>query len=1014
MEHVVEPWPEGAAGKTAPNEVDGHEGGHASNAGFLVRRDRLIQKLGATGGQAGISVICAPDGFGKTALLLQYVSVVQSDPSRGSARLVDASSLDVTELGRVVQTCSDELEPVLHPLLAIDGVPAMDETEADQLAALLGAVNERGIEIVLACRPESRPLVKKLGEALKISARELVVQPREYAEWVHTFSISCSLDVYGLTQGVPMLVSLLQTVTGADGGSEALGEGAVALYRAVLEPLRQARDPLYRLACFFILMGKGTMADFERSNMRVRSELIGRIERDYPIFGYNAEDRSFSCMGAESAAMACLRREIAERSSSFAPKAVRMLIRSDRVDEAVALAEELLDTESSLEVIGHFPTKFAVTGNALFVHKIVSRLTVEELVHAPVGAVLAEYLAALIMGEYRTARATCSTLQRRAYVVEQNIDPEVWSLARAFSDTWKDCSGTSLPLLSEPYERPLVTGDAQLLRSHQQIYHELVAGSGNPSCDSGAPTGVDAGPEGRSSANRIDVPDVLLLCDRLLDGALHGDIGNPVLVDRQLQDLVAVLESRRLTPLAARVRMVAATCRLMAGLPVVDERAFNDAGNVAVRESDLPTQLFCLLGEGWQALSLDQLVNARFRAQQVLRLSDEAQGFLQAWAQLLERSAYVLNTSRLTIREEAELIDVSEKGVSSAKAWTTALHLSAARFDSELSAWFSLNKGVLLDERFRPMARLAMHAIGDRAEPIRRLLPRRSVSRYLLENELTPDRGTFFEVPATRTFTPAGQVNIGLFGGFHVERNGHTVTDNIWKRKKASILAARLALSQGSFVSRRILTEELWPDTEYGRARENLYVTTSTLRAALGQQGEGPQYLLTQGEGLALNSELVSSDTGIFDLLARDILLKRSRTTAGQVIESCLKMEQLYVGPLFVPDTGDGTYFLRMRRVYLTKFIDCMMYGIDVAIDEDDLNSASWMAEAALRNDPAREDVIRQAMRVFDLLGRQREVVELYNSHLYYLEHELHAAPDNETRRAYEEIIEKTRKVAIL
>lgn len=1005
MECAKEKRSEEVARKAA---TDREGGERVPPAGFLVKRDKLIRQLGTQGKQAGISVICAPDGFGKTALLLQYVSTVQNDPSRGLARLVDVSSLDATELGRVVQERSEELEPALHPLLAVDGVPALDDEATDQLVALLRAVNGRGIEIVLACQPESRSLVKKLDGALKISARELSVQPHEYAEWVHAFSISCSLDVYELTQGVPSLVARLKTATGVDGGCEALGEAAADLYRAVLEPLWRARDPLYRLACFFILMGKGAIADFERSNMRVRSELIGRIERDYPIFGYNAENRSFSCMGVQSAAMASLRSEIAKKGSSFAPKVVRMLMRSDRVDEAVALADELLDTEGSLEVIGQFPTKFAATGNALFVHKVVSRLTVEELVHAPVGAVLAEYLAALTMGEYRTARATCSTLQRRAYVIEQNIDPEVWSVARAFSDTWKECSGTSLPLLSDSYERELATGDAQLLRMHQQIYHELVAGDGNVSCT------LDVDTENRSSTNRVDVPRLLLRCDVLLEGVLHGDPGNPVAIDRSLQNVVAVLESRRLAPLAARVRMVAATCRIMAGLPVVDERAFNDAGTVAVRESDLPTQLFCLLGEGWQALALDQLVNARFRAQQVLRLSDGSQGFLQAWAQLLERSAYVLNTSRMTVREEAELIDISEQGSSSAQAWATALHLSAARFDSELSAWFSLNKGVLLDERFCPMARLAMHAIGERAEPIRRLLPKRMASRYLLENEPSLGRGTFFEIPGGRAFAPAGQVSIGLFGGFHVERNGHTVTDTIWKRKKASVLAARLALSQGSFVSRRILTEELWPGTDYGRARENLYVTTSTLRAALGQQDGGPQYLLTQGEGLALNSEFISTDTDLFDLLARDILLKRSRTTAGQIIESCLKMEQLYVGPLYVPDTGDGTYFLRMRRIYLARFIDCMLYGIDVAVADDDLNSASWMVEAALSNDPVREDVIRQAMRVFDLLGRQREVVELYNSHLYYLEHELHAAPDNETRRAYEEIIEKNKQVAMM
>ena len=979
-----------------------------SDAGFMVKRDRLLQELHTRGGNAGISIVCAPEGFGKTALLLQYGATVQNDVSRGVVRIVDAASMDASELGRALRTCGEELEPAMQPLVVIDDLPALSDEEADQVIMLLRALRERGFEIVVSCTPDKRSFMAKLGDSAKIGSQTLAVHPNEYAEWARTFSISNALDVYELTQGVPALVVELQQVTGAEGGLEGLGQAAADLYRSILKPLRAARDPLYRLCCFFILLGKGTLTDFERSNMRVRNELLGRVQHDYPVFGYDAEERSFSCLNTTTSAMACLRKEIAKQSSSFGPKAVRMLMRSNRVDEAVRLAEELLDTEAELELIAQFPTRFAVTGNAAFVHKVVSRMSVEEVVHAPVSIVLSEYLCALEMGEYRTARAMCSALQRRAYVIEPNLDPEDWTVARAFSDAWKGCAGTVLPQLSEEYEQAETASDATLMQAHLGVYHELVAGTGNPA------SLVYPDDDGARSANRIEVPRLLLSCDKLLDEAIHGDLGNPIATDQRLQDLSSELLSRHLAPLAARVRMVAAVCRLLSGLPMVDERAFNDAGNVAVRESDLPTQLFCLLGEGWQALSTSQLVNARFRAQQVLKLADESQGFLRSWAVLLERASYLLNTSKVTICEEAEALDVSKEVATPAEAWSVALHLSAARFDSELSAWYSLHKDALLDERFRPMARLAMDAVGERADSIRALLPRRLAQSYLLVSAPEQGPGQLFEVPGRTAFQQAGQVDINLLGGLQIMRNGHVLTDELWRRKKASILAARLALSLGTFVSRRTITEELWPGSDYARARESLYVTVSTLRAAFGQQSDGPQYVLTQGEGLALNSEFVASDTATFDLLARDILLKRTGISGPQIVEACLKMEQLYVGPLYVPDVGDGSYFLRMRRRFLSKFIDCMLRGIDVAIAEDNLNAASWMAESALQHAPEREDVVRHAMRVYDMAGRQREVVEIYNSHLYYLEHELHAAPDDETRRTYEEIVEKTKSTAML
>ena len=52
---------------------------------------------------------------------------------------------------------------------------------------------------------------------------------------------------------------------------------------------------------------------------------------------------------------------------------------------------------------------------------------------------------------------------------------------------------------------------------------------------------------------------------------------------------------------------------------------------------------------------------------------------------------------------------------------------------------------------------------------------------------------------------------------------------------------------------------------------------------------------------------------------------------------------------------------------------------------------------------------MRHAMTVYSLNGRKREVVELYGSHLYYLHHELHMEPEDETRLLYENIMGEKR-----
>ena len=50
------------------------------------------------------------------------------------------------------------------------------------------------------------------------------------------------------------------------------------------------------------------------------------------------------------------------------------------------------------------------------------------------------------------------------------------------------------------------------------------------------------------------------------------------------------------------------------------------------------------------------------------------------------------------------------------------------------------------------------------------------------------------------------------------------------------------------------------------------------------------------------------------------------------LVELCLKIEQLYAGPLYVPNGCNPTYFLRMRRIMQSKYIDCMIKGANAAL----------------------------------------------------------------------------------
>lgn len=973
-----------------------------------VRRTRILREIGLHARDAVATLVTAPDGFGKTTLLAQRVSEVQSDAERGVARIVDAAGMDAERLYELLGDLEGRLEPRMRPLIAIDNLPTLRETAIRGFADRIRALHEKGFELMVACRPSNRAFVQHMGDAYKVGPQALLVRPKEFSDWATMLGISGELDVYELTQGVPGLVAMLSVVDGRQVGVEAFSESAASLYRAALQELRGERDALYRTACLLLLTGSGLLRDFERVGMRVRTQTWSRLAREYPIFGVDVEHGTYRCIARHGHAMEALRREVVRARPLFAARAIKVLMAVGNVDAAVGVTEMMERPEDALGVLAEYPSAFALSGNISFVRKMMEVVGDVTSAAMPVGSILAIYLAAMASGELRVARALSAELRRRSREIEGQIDPGSWTEAEALVGLWPGCSGIGLPEVSPSYVKGRETAAARELRMHGRVCGELIGGSGALELDA-CVQGFDA-----LVGDGVSVPKVLLACDRALIDAMCGDAGDVRSCDEKMREMVRRLLERRLTPIATHVRMVAATCRLLSGLPVTDERAFVDEGTLSVRMSDFPMQLFCLVGEGWQAMETGQCTNALFRARQVLKLAEEGQWVIVSWARMLECCAHVCSTSRMSLDEEANMLDLSGAAEHPVDAWTVALKLAAARRTSELGAWCSLNKDALFIRGFMAFAKQALALLGDKVSAMDRLLPR----DYLMGNGLSLVDGGLEPAPQRVGMRDAdmllAQVNVSLFGGFQVERGGHVVTDAAWRRRKACVIAARLVLADGAFVSRRELGDEIWPDKDYLHAREAVYAGLTSLRSAFGQCAEGPQYVLAQGEGVAINTEYVVSDTMRFDALARDILLRRTGTTGRQLVDACLRLDEIYTGPLYVPNVGDTEYYAHQRHVYQTKFVDCMMRGIGAALEMDDLPVASWLVEAALRQSPLREDVIRAAMHIYDMSGRRREVVELYTGHVHVLERELHALPEKETRMAYEEILRKEGREVLL
>lgn len=971
--------------------------------GYMVRRERLMNELIAKGRKAGIVVLYAPDGFGKTSVLLQYTHEVKCDPTRGPVRIIEADRATGREVFMQLEVVTEELKDKPHSLIAIDNVPNLDQHDTEDLIDRIRGLRAMGVGVFISCRPSNRQLIHGLGDSVKINAQMLKVHAYEYSAWASAFSISTSLDFYQLTQGVPELVSALQTGLYGQGDVAGLLENEIVnVYGAALVDLASLdNNALFCVACLMVLMGEGNIAELEACGVRLSMVDQSYFVRDYPIFGLDPAERSFTCLGTEDNGRLRLRKLVAEVRPELVPRAARILLKAGRCDAAMGLADAFLDREAVLELAGQYGVDLALTGHGADICRAaLGTIDADDPAPEPTPAeALGVYLAAVSVSNTKLARYMASVIEREGERAACEIDPVSWRVAQTLTAVCYGDNGLGLPTNLAVPEIETSHTALDMLSAHIEVKRCLTE-RGN---DGGVLQQLKTS---KAYDCELDIAGIVIRADSMLVELFDGSFAGTDERDDEMTVVREALDVRGLKAMAIWVRMVLAARRLLSGLPVTDDAAFNELDRFAVRMRDNQIQLFGLLLEGWQSLAEGRPVNAKFRAVQVLKLAEESIAYMRDNALLLERAAYLRNTSMVSVREEAELLDISQTQVGGAEAWMVALHLACAGRDSDLAAWMSMNRAGILEPSYRLFARLAMHCLGEPAGRIRKKLPVRELSRYSLRDDLEGEGERLFQAGEVEAVDTIDHIEIRMFGAFRAERDGFPITDKMWRRKKAATLAERLALGMDALVDRETLAMELWPHAEFNSARNNLYSTISRLRSALGPTPDGKSCVLIQNECIGLNGDYVKTDVRLFDQISREVLGNRTGARGPHLVELCLKIEQLYAGPLYVPNGCNPTYFLRMRRIMQSKYIDCMIKGANAALEENDLQSAIWLAESGLRQETAREDMVRCAMRVYSAAGRRRDIVELYSGHMHHLREQVNGVPEPETRRLYERLVE--------
>lgn len=249
-----------------------------------VKRDALVSAL--LQDRAVLRLICAPHGFGKTALAHEYAARLFAD---NDVAWIDAASPDLLlalDEGKREGVLAWGREP---KLIVLDGLPWLHEQRAQALSNIIDSVLFDGIEMLATVTPSCDCLSALQPESLVIRASDLLVSEQES---IPGSGIAVTSDERALRMG-----------RWHDAGKRFLGYAPLAFWGmqmnaqgSCIEGLFSERLSLSTLKGMFamLLLGQGSLEDLEHVEASLRSDDVAMLARDYPVFGIDHVSGAFS------------------------------------------------------------------------------------------------------------------------------------------------------------------------------------------------------------------------------------------------------------------------------------------------------------------------------------------------------------------------------------------------------------------------------------------------------------------------------------------------------------------------------------------------------------------------------------------------------------------------------------------------------------------------------------------------------------------------------------------------
>lgn len=239
-------------------------------------------------------------------------------------------------------------------------------------------------------------------------------------------------------------------------------------------------------------------------------------------------------------------------------------------------------------------------------------------------------------------------------------------------------------------------------------------------------------------------------------------------------------------------------------------------------------------------------------------------------------------------------------------------------------------------------------------------------------------------------------------GVFQVFEDEHPISE--WSSRKGKSILKYLLLHRHRPITKEVLMELFWPDSDPDAARNNLNVAIYGLRQALRNGYPDFSHVLFQDDSYLLNPQLsIWLDVEEF---GKRFNAAQELERKGQFLPAITEYqaaEALYQGELFEEDRYEDwltTERQRLQNAYLSVLDKLSAYYYD----NKEYAACVNLCHKMIAIEPYREDAYRRLMSAYARQGHHYLAMRQYHQCVETLKEELDVAPDPTTTQLYERI----------